>query len=552
MANLPWSAEALLPQRHSRTLALQILIFFLLLTACSAPVAASVPEPAPAATATLPAPPPASPTPEPLKLWISPAVPEKLRVATELSSLQPADSAETATVKLEVATVPGPSASIWYYALVAAFPTVRDGVALDELKAAWNGTGPKLRMTEATAEALKTVFGGEIGPGVELVPAEGLTEALWQARDQWGIVPFEALNPKLKVLAIDGASPLSKDFAEEIYPLQVTFALEPAVGELPATNRDPSKLTTVVLTGTTALVRAISYRMQNYGIAYPAQDIGGWLTQADIAHISNEVSFTPDCPPPDPNDITHLRFCSAEQNIGLLEAVGVDVVEVTGNHVNDWNPEALLGTLEMYRTRGWAYYGGGVNAAEARQPAILERNGTKFAFIGCNLPGPEIAWATEKLPGAADCGDYGWLVDEIKRLKAAGNVVIVTLQHYEYYVPEAQPNQIADFQRLAEAGADIVSGSQAHYSQAFAFSGETFIHYGLGNLFFDQMGYTYNDGTRTTNTRREFIDRHVFYNGKLISTELLTAWLEFWSKPRPMTPEERQLFLEEYFKASGW
>jgi len=549
-----WSAEALLPPCQSRTLALHIFLI-LLLTACAAPVAASVPEPAPAATATPFQPELATATPEPPTLWISRAVPEKLRIATELSGLQPADSAEKAAVKLEIANPKSKiknSQSVWYYALVAAFPTVCDGVTFDELKAAWNGGGPGLVMTESTAGALKTVFGGDPGKGVEIVPAEALTEALWQKRDQWGIIPFEELNPKLKVLEIDGASPIHKDFAGETYPLKVAFALEPAAFPLPATNRDPSKLTTVVMTGTTALVRAISYRMQNYGIAYPAQDMGDWLRQADIAHISNEVSFTPDCPPPDPNDITHLRFCSAMQNIGLLENVEVDVVEMTGNHINDWSKEALLGTLAMYSERGWAVFGGGVNAAAARQPAILERNGTKFAFLGCNAAGPEIAWATENHPGAADCGDYAWLVDEIKRLKAEGMVVIVTLQYFEFYSPEARPQQVEDFQRLAEAGADVVSGSQAHYSQALAFYHETFIHYGLGNLFFDQMGYDYSDGTRTTNTRREFVDRHVFYEGKLISTELLTAWLEFWSKPRPMTPAERELFLDEYFEASGW
>ena len=74
----------------------------------------------------------------------------------------------------------------------------------------------------------------------------------------------------------------------------------------------------------------------------------------------------------------------------------------------------------------------------------------------------------------------------------------------------------------------------------------TFIHYGLGNLFFDQMD------NPVVGTRREFIDRHVFYNGKYLGTELLTALLEDYAKPRPMTAEERQSFLEDIFSAAGW
>jgi poly-gamma-glutamate synthesis protein (capsule biosynthesis protein) len=145
------------------------------------------------------------------------------------------------------------------------------------------------------------------------------------------------------------------------------------------------------------------------------------------------------------------------------------------------------------------------------------------------------------------------MVDEIKKLKSEGYIVIATFQYFEYYSSDPRPWQQTDFRMMADAGADVVSGSQAHYSQAMEFYKGTFIHYGLGNLFFDQMGYDNpSSGQRTENTRREFLDRHVFYDGKLISTELLTAMLEDYAKPRPMTPEERAAFLEEYFKASGW
>jgi poly-gamma-glutamate synthesis protein (capsule biosynthesis protein) len=97
---------------------------------------------------------------------------------------------------------------------------------------------------------------------------------------------------------------------------------------------------------------------------------------------------------------------------------------------------------------------------------------------------------------------------------------------------------------LSEAGAVIVSGSQAHQPQGFAFQDGEFIHYGLGNLWFDQMW--------SLETRQEFLDRHVFYDGRHISTELLTAILEDYSRPRPMTPEERTQLLEAAFAASGW
>jgi len=87
-----------------------------------------------------------------------------------------------------------------------------------------------------------------------------------------------------------------------------------------------------------------------------------------------------------------------------------------------------------------------------------------------------------------------------------------------------------------------VQGSQAHQPQGFDFHAGAFIHYGLGNLFFDQM--------QSLETRQEFIDRLVFYDGRLIGVDLRTALLEEGARPRPMAPVERRALLEAVFAAS--
>jgi poly-gamma-glutamate synthesis protein (capsule biosynthesis protein) len=138
------------------------------------------------------------------------------------------------------------------------------------------------------------------------------------------------------------------------------------------------------------------------------------------------------------------------------------------------------------------------------------------------------------------------MADEVSRLTAQGYLVVVTFQHIEVYDYLPVPPQRGDFQAMAEAGAVIVSGSQSHFPQGMAFFGGAFMHYGLGNLFFDQMDEP------VQGTRREFIDRHVFYDGRHISTQLLTAMLEDHSQPRPMTPDERKALLRDAFNASTW
>ena len=104
----------------------------------------------------------------------------------------------------------------------------------------------------------------------------------------------------------------------------------------------------------------------------------------------------------------------------------------------------------------------------------------------------------------------------------------------------------ATLARWSLAGADIVSGSQSHYAMGFQFVGNSLIHFGLGNFLFDQMSY---EGVGD-NIRREFIDRHIIYNGKYINTELLTAYLMDWAQPNPMDQQKREDFLTEIFHAS--
>jgi poly-gamma-glutamate synthesis protein (capsule biosynthesis protein) len=321
--------------------------------------------------------------------------------------------------------------------------------------------------------------------------------------------------------------PIRKDFDPSGYALTVPFAL---TGEanleatdlgIPPTNRDASKMTTVAMSGVTAMVRATAFAMEHYGVTYPGEVVGPLLEEADITHISNEIPFAPDCPFPNPTS-TGLVFCSNPEYIDLLEFVGADVIELTGDHFMDYGADDTIYTLDMYQDLGWPYYGGGADAEEARQPVLFEHNGNRIAFMGCNVGCqvkraiPCTAIATEGIR-AAQC-DFDWISSEVSRLRQEGYQVIFTFQHIEYYKYTAEPILVQDFAQVAEAGASIVNGSQAHQPHGFGFEGDSYLHYGLGNLFFDQYHfcawYACDDA---------FIDRHVFYDGRN-STELIVSF----------------------------
>jgi len=454
----------------------------------------------------------------------------------------------------------------WVYVVCVPFPTLADNVQWADVCRFWAGergaltgisgdaTPPTLFVTPDTLLALWELLGqpSDQAP-IRISVSTDLVDQAWAARPHaWAIVPFDELEPRWKVLVVDGASVLDKQVDVESYPLTVEIGAEGmGSSELAAallsggeaiTNRNTERMTVLIMTGVTALVRGTAKRMEQNGILYPAERIGDFLKGADLTHISNEIPFAKDCPPPDPKDES-LVFCSDPRYIELLRAVGTDVVELTGNHFQDYGSEATLDTLEMYRQEGWPYYGGGENLEDARKPVVIEHNGNLLSFIGCNPVGPEFAWATADRPGAAPC-DFEYMHAELARLKSEVDVPIATWQYWEFYQYEPTPQQRAEFRGMVNAGAVIVSGSQAHHPQAIEFYKGGFIHYGLGNLFFDQMW--------SMGTRQEVVDRHVIYEGRHISTELRTFMLEDYSQPRPMTTGERHQLLSAIFEASGW
>lgn len=494
-------------------------------------------------------------------LSAAPGVPAELvALAQQLAAARPNDFvwANPGEAAPDVTLVVGEGIPLtqWIYAVVAPFATIPDDVSLADVQGVWSGSAPSegplvdagFVVDEATAAAYSLRWGDPAG-GVQRVAPESVVETLWAQRPAFGLLPFHQLTPDLKVMAVDGASPVARDFSTDGYPLLLDVGLtgeETAVArllealQLPTTNRDLTQLTQVAMTGVTALVRATASQMEIDGILSPASDVGPILREADISHISNEVAFAPDCP--EPNPIGGTTFCSQVDYFELLEDLGTDVVELTGNHVNDWGRDNLVFTLELYDGAGMQYFGGGRNEAEAAEALTLEHNGNRIAFVGCNPVGPPYAWATQESAGSRACGPE--FEEQIAQLAADGYLVIATLQYYEFYQYDATGPQKEAFRALVDAGATAVSGSQGHHAQGFDLYQGGFIHYGLGNLFFDQMDML--------GTRQAFVDRYTIYDGRLLNVGLWTGLIEDFSRPRTTTVEERQQALEAVFRASGW
>ena len=224
----------------------------------------------------------------------------------------------------------GSPVGAWTYALAAPFRTVDDGVTLADLQAAWRGrpggalaTHPLL-VSAGTQHVLAALWGEPAARAVRTVDEQRLL-AEAERTSAWAIVPFDALEMRWKVLLVDGLSPLARGLGQS-YPLQVPLSLTgrraqevlPLVAANPValTNRQEGRMTTVAMTGVTALVRAAAKVMEAYGVTYPAKDIKDWLLDADLTHISNEVCFDTNYQPQ--TDPESLRFSSKDSYVELL------------------------------------------------------------------------------------------------------------------------------------------------------------------------------------------------------------------------------------------
>lgn len=285
----------------------------------------------------------------------------------------------------------------------------------------------------------------------------------------------------------------------------------------------PTKANTLSFaqTGVTALSRAMTTKLHQIGdplfFAKPVQD---FLSSKDLTHISNEVSFAKNCP----GGTSTTSLCADWQALETIKQIGTDIIELTGNHNNDYGFDNHLETLNQYQKLGLQTFGGGKNAAAAAAPLQIQKKGTHLTLLGYNQSTSTTRngqLATAEYPGANPFSVEVARKD-IADAKARGDFVIVSLQFFECnaYVSTTEDatcdapiaNQTTFFRSLIDLGADLVIGTQAHQPQTFELYQDKPIFYGLGNLFFDQAYWP--------GTTRSLILTHYFINGHYRQTRI--------------------------------
>jgi poly-gamma-glutamate capsule biosynthesis protein CapA/YwtB (metallophosphatase superfamily) len=213
---------------------------------------------------------------------------------------------------------------------------------------------------------------------------------------------------------------------------------------------------------------------------------------------------------------------SSPEKIDLYTFCGFDVVTLANNHIMNFGAEGLAQTIEILDKAGIAHCGAGKNLADAHKPAIVERNGTKIAFLGyscvftagfearANRPGmavvrtdvsyrapsrmhevPGLPMTTKTSPRADDAA---MMVDDIKKAARKADAVVAT---FHWGISGGYQHLVGYQKELAhmciDAGADLVVGHHPHTIQPVEVYKDKVIAYSVSHCGFDMESSDFAD-----------------------------------------------------------
>ena len=182
-----------------------------------------------------------------------------------------------------------------------------------------------------------------------------------------------------------------------------------------------------------------------------------------------------------------------------LAAVPFEIVTLANNHVFDQGREAFQETLQLLAANRIRWVGAGMSADAASQPLIVDLKGIRLAIV--NFSEGEDLTAAVDGPGVS-----GWEVErvceQVHDLRKTAHAIVAICHGGIEYIPFPPPYVARAFERIADAGADLVIGHHPHVPQGVHIYHGVPICYSLGNFVFFQetnliyrkMGYLVEAG----------------------------------------------------------
>ena len=204
------------------------------------------------------------------------------------------------------------------------------------------------------------------------------------------------------------------------------------------------------------------------------------LRDSDIRIVNLECPLVDDG---DPVSKSGAVLKGLSSHISGLTSIPFEVATMANNHVFDYGIDAFLKTRQLLHENNIKTVGAGMSLEEASAPLILSCKGARIGIINFS-EGEDLTDAGEN-PGV-----FGWEVDgvvhQVQSLKDMVNATIVICHAGVEYIPYPPPYLATAFQKIADAGADLIIGHHPHVPQGVQIRNHVPICYSLGNFVFFQ------------------------------------------------------------------
>ncbi len=184
-----------------------------------------------------------------------------------------------------------------------------------------------------------------------------------------------------------------------------------------------------------------------------------------------------------------FRFRADPHVAGALKRAGFTLVTLANNHMMDFGEQALLETIRTLDANGLSHSGAGATLAAARQPALVQIDGIRVAFLAYSLTFPPEFYATRDRAGTAP-GYPGFFTKDIARAKRDADYVVVSFHWGSEGSNSPRPYQVTVAHAAIDAGADVVIGHHPHVLQGLERYKKGIILYSLGNFAFGSLSRT--------------------------------------------------------------
>jgi len=434
-----------------------------------------------------------------------------------------------------------------YYLVASHFTDEIDSIATSELKNILAlSSDQDVFVSFEERDNIKKMLGiDNYQPRVKFAQNQKIIEKLIESNNTLAILPFTAVDSRVKTLRIDDKMLWEKSVID--YPLHLKLQTGDRYRAENEFNKD--KITLLTNVGDVILGRYVAHKMKAYNdYTHPWLKMAGLLSKADITFTDLEVPLSDQYLPSDEG----MSFIAPSKSIDGLKLAGVDVVALANNHSTNYGTSVFMDTLDLLKKSEIGYVGGGLNYSEAYKPLIIEKNGLKWAFVDYNSITGAIN-ASESSPGVAKFEIKPWVeVDSkedlavIKRIisdiKNKVDIVVAEFHWGVEYKSSPIQSQVDIAHEAIESGADLIIGTHPHVVQGMENYKNTPIIYSLGNFIFDQEW--------SEETKQGVVAETYFYKKKLVNVGLVPYQIEDYNQPRPTSPNESKKILNRIFDES--